>query len=146
MSKFRRRTLTRLAAVQALFHSGKRSDIHSLTLKNFLDEANRLQDNALKGLDKELLTNLVTGTKEQLNIINPIIKNNLSTSWNFDRIDPVIISILQLASFELLNFTNLSPSIIINEYLDVAYSFYNTEEEKKFINGVLNAISTTVRE
>lgn len=146
MSEFRRRTLTRLAAVQALFQMNTGLDLPSVTTKNFLVDANRLQDNALKGLDKNFLSELVLKTQEQISTLDPIIKNHLTSSWKFDRLDPVIISILRLASFELLHFNNLPSSIIINEYLDITYSFYNTKEETKFINGILNSIAKTIRD
>ncbi len=145
MSKFRRRTLTRLAAVQALFQNSARPDIQPIAPATFLTEANYLQENALKGLDKVFFSQLLTGATDNLDTLDSLIKNHLTPAWNFSRLDTVVRSILRLASFELLHFPNLPAPIIINEYLDVTGSFYGTEEEKKFINGVLNAIAKKVR-
>ena len=58
--------------------------------------------------------------------------------WKLDRIAKVNLSILRVALYEL-NHTDLSPSIVINEALELA-RIYSSPESVPFVNGVLGAI------
>lgn len=142
---FRRRTLTRLSAVQALYQADILEATASAITPTFLTDANRLQENALKGLSKTMFAQLVTGTMADLDTIDDIISKHLSENWSFSRIDKVIKAILRLGTFECLHMSEPPSPIILSEYIDITDSFYDTDEEQKFVNGVLSAIAKTIR-
>jgi len=54
-------------------------------------------------------------------------------------------SILRAGVFELQNRKDVPARVIINEYLDVAKSFYE-EDEPKLVNGVLDHLARKIRE
>ena len=62
------------------------------------------------------------------------------TGWTFERIAKVDLSILRLATFELLYRDDIPEGASINEAVELGKRF-GGEKSAKFINGVLGAIS-----
>jgi len=60
-----------------------------------------------------------------------------------DRMAKVDLSILRLAVFELLFRDDIPPVVSINEAIDLAKD-YSSKESRRFINGVLDKIKTTL--
>mgnify|MGYP000373153379 CR=1 FL=1 len=52
--------------------------------------------------------------------------------------------ILRAGSYELLARPDIPTGSVISEYLDVAHAFFD-RKEKKFVNGVLDAVARSVR-
>ena len=76
--------------------------------------------------------------------IDAAIAANLGEGWTIDRLDRALRQILRAGSYELLARPDIPTGSVISEYLDVAHAFFD-RKEKKFVNGVLDAVAKTVR-
>jgi N utilization substance protein B len=70
----------------------------------------------------------------ELNKLDTLIEE-YSIGWSIQRINPVDLSILRIAFYEL-SFTDLSPNIVLNEAIELSKKF-SSDESPKFINGIL---------
>lgn len=66
--------------------------------------------------------------------------DDLSIDWSTDRMVLTDRLIMEMAIFEL-NFLKLSPSIAINEAVELS-KIYGTEKSYKFVNGILSKVVT----
>ena len=82
---------------------------------------------------------LYAGTVENLAAIDEQIRT-YATGWTFDRIAKVDVSILRLATYELLFRDEIPAGASINEAVELGKQF-GGEKSAKFINGVLGAIA-----
>lgn len=78
-----------------------------------------------------------TARKEEL---DALIEKH-SHGWKKSRISTVSLSILRLASYELLARDDIPYQVSINEALELVKS-YDEEGARSFINGILHAIAT----
>lgn len=63
-----------------------------------------------------------------------------SAKWKMNRISHVVLSVLRLATYELLFVEDIPDGVSINEAVELAKKF-GTEEDSSFVNGVLGAIA-----
>jgi N utilization substance protein B len=82
---------------------------------------------------------LISGTIEHLDEIDALIKKHLSGKWEFDRVNKVSLSILEISVFSLLYQKDTAPTIVIDEAIDIAKE-YGADDAFKFINAVLDSI------
>ena len=66
-------------------------------------------------------------------------------NWDFERIAFMDVIIMQVAMAELYGFTSIPISVTLNEYIDIAKS-YSTPKSSTFINGILDAVVTELRQ
>ena len=85
---------------------------------------------------------LVSGFDAHSAEVDAAIEKN-ATNWTMDRMAKVDLSILRLAVFELLFRDDIPPVVSINEAIDLAKD-YSSKESRRFINGVLDKIKTTL--
>lgn len=100
------------------------------------------QSEAFEQLDeagKQFSEELYSGAAQRLERIDPVISDH-ATGWSFDRIAKVDLSILRLATFELLYREDIPNGASINEAVELGKKF-GGEKSAKFINGVLGAIA-----
>lgn len=83
-------------------------------------------------------TQLIMGTIDNLNVIDPIIKK-YSKNWAFNRISQIDLVILRISIYEILYIEDIHPIITINEAIKLA-KIFSTEQSKNFINGILDNI------
>ena len=67
-----------------------------------------------------------------------------SQNWRIERMHAVDINVLRLAIYELENRAELSKKIILNEAVELAKKYGNTQSAS-FVNGILDAIATDIR-
>ena len=108
-------------------------------------EAIQSQFSEAKGFDKvdlEFFLMLVAGTVADAEALDQVLAPAL------DRrpveLSPVEHAILLLASFELREFPTVPYRVVINEAIELAKSYGGTDGHK-FINGVLDKLSRTLR-
>ena len=82
---------------------------------------------------------LYDGTVSHLKEIDEAIVRN-ATGWSFERIAKVDLSILRLATYEILFVEKIPEGASINEAVELGKK-YGGEKSAKFINGVLGAIA-----
>lgn len=142
----KRRTISRLAAIQALYQMSFNDETADKIIGQFLQRG-REEEFVPKAeaIDVELFSNLVLGVEKSKENIDKIIVKSLPEGWPFDRLDPVIVMLLRCGSYEFFNFPDTPTPVIISEYLDIAHAFYDGKEVG-FINGILNNLVQTIRE
>ncbi len=142
----KKRSVSRLAAVQALYQVFFRGETPALVIRQFI-ENNILEENFIpisNTLDVSLFSQLVLGVSEKQMMLDGILRQNLSPEWPFERIDPIIIAILRCGLFEILTFIEIPIPVIISEYIDVGHAFFG-EKEAHFINGFLDRLARELR-
>jgi N utilization substance protein B len=145
------RAASRLAAVQALYQY----QMEKTPLATLLDEFHRHRlggevDPDLDGeqyIDAEVafFDDLVKGTIARRDEIDDLLTSKLAEGWTLARLDKTLLQILRAGAYELLARADVPTGTAIGEYLDVAAAFFDARE-KKFVNGVLDAVAKSVRD
>ena len=150
------RSLSRLAAVQTLFQFdfNKKMKLEELKSINDMDiseiyqtiEAINSNTQEFKNLkiDKNWFLILVNAVFSNKDIIDASLSSFLESNWSIERMDPTITNILRCAYIEFKNYSNVPSKVVINEYTNIASSFFN-EPEVNFVNGVLDKVSHKYR-
>ncbi|MBM7650432.1 N utilization substance protein B [Bacillus ectoiniformans] len=100
-------------------------------------------ENVLEGEPvDEYLKILITGTTDNLNEIDELIKSNLE-KWSFDRLAKVDRNILRLAIYEMKYSDDVPAKVAINEAVELA-KYFSDEKSSKFINGILSKVKETI--
>jgi transcription antitermination factor NusB len=87
---------------------------------------------------KEFAFALVLGVSEQKGELDRVIRE-ASENWRVERMSKLDISILRVATYEILFRDEIPPKVSINEAVELAKR-YGSEESGRFINGVLDHI------
>ncbi|MEJ1977814.1 MAG: transcription antitermination factor NusB [Acetobacteraceae bacterium] len=147
----RKRTASRVAAVQALFQSEHTGD----TVETVLDQFIRHRLGNLPGLDGyedgrvpdaevALFGRIVRAAVQQQDAIDALIAEALPPEWPFMRLDPVLRALLRAAGAEFGMADGPPARVVINEYLDIAHGFF-TGEEPRMANGLLDRLARSLR-
>jgi N utilization substance protein B len=80
------------------------------------------------------------GVQEHLEEIDELIKSHLTAKWRIERISKVSLSIMRLAVYEMKFLDEIPSKVSINEAVELSKKF-SGEDEYKFVNGVLGAVS-----
>ncbi len=88
---------------------------------------------------KEFANAIVIGTRENIDSIDKIIKKT-AEHWAINRIAVVDRNILRAATYELLYRSDIPPSVVMNEAIEISKKF-STEDSASFINGILDKIA-----
>jgi transcription antitermination protein NusB len=142
----RARSVARLAAVQALYQQ----EMEGTPLAKLLHEfhAHRLgatiEDATYAEAEVDFFNDVVKGVDSRSDEIDAIVAEKLGTGWTLERLDKPLRQILRAGTYELLARPDIPVGSVISEYLDVAHAFY-APKEKKFVNGVLDAVARSVR-
>jgi len=84
---------------------------------------------------KELFSISVANNDYYESIIEKKVKN-----WKIDRLAMLDKVILKAAICEMITFTSIPVKVTINEFIEISKT-YSTPKSKKFVNGLLDAIS-----
>ena len=93
---------------------------------------------------KSFIKKVVLGSIERNDLITDILKKKFNEIINFKKVELIILIIIKASIYELLYRPETSHKIIINEYLNVS-SFFSNNENKKFLNAILDKISKKIR-
>jgi N utilization substance protein B len=91
---------------------------------------------------REFSQQLVLGTLDRLAVIDELL-SEASEHWSLGRMSAVDRNILRLATYELLDRSDIPPSVSINEAIEIAKK-YSTPDAAVFINGVLDRVKRMV--
>lgn len=126
----------RILAFQALYAW----DVSKIPLTDLLDFT-WLGDEKRERLGEEGIAFprlMIAGTIEHIADIDERIKQNL-TNWDFDRLNRVDLAIIRMSVYSLLYQTDVHPSIVIDEAIDISKEF-GSDDSFKFVNAVLDNI------
>ena len=68
----------------------------------------------------------------------------LKEGWQFDRFDGTLRALLVCAAYELVHTTDIDATVIVKEYVDLAYAFFS-KNEPKMVNALLDQVAKQVR-
>ncbi|MCL2008567.1 MAG: transcription antitermination factor NusB [Treponema sp.] len=100
---------------------------------------------AKQPIDEQTLTFsrlLLTGTIENINAVDDMIKRHLQ-NWEIERLNRVDLAIIRMSTYTLMFQSDMPPSIIIDEAVDISKEF-GTDDSYRFVNGVLDSIKKTL--
>lgn len=130
------KTNARKCAVQALYQWQMTGDSLARIEMNFLEEE------LLKGAQKNYFTDLFYGVPKQLNAIDEVLSEFVDRP--VDKIDPVERAVLRIGVYELTNHLETPYKVIINEAVNLAKCF-GADGSHKYINGVLDKVGQVKR-
>jgi len=91
-----------------------------------------------------LTDRLVVGVAEHRTRIDELISSH-SHAWTIERMATTDRNVLRLATYELIDRSEIPTAVIINEAVELAKR-YGTDDSGRFVNGLLSAIARTTRE
>ena len=136
------RSVARLAAVQALYQMETAGAGVEAVVREFRDHRfdTDLEGEPLARADEVFFADLARGVVEAQREIDVAISQRLAAGWKLERLDATVRAILRCAAFELRFRKDVPREVVINEYLEIAKSFFGATEAG-FINGVLDSIA-----
>lgn len=146
------RSAARLAAVQGLYQmdvaaTDIKAVIRDLThepLRESPDDGGAEEAEGETELDQTFLAELLRGVIREQRRIDPLVDGQLATGWRLARVDSTLRAILRAGVFELLERAEVPARVVINEYIDIAHSFFG-QDEPKVVNGVLDKLARKLR-
>jgi N utilization substance protein B len=128
------RKLSREKAMELLFGITLSKDTIEEAIESFTEN----YEGDIKEIDLTYVKQALIGVKNNKEEIDKVIESNLH-NWKIDRISKVNLSILRIATYELLYDKEVPRGVAINEALEITRR-YSDEKSVAFINGVLDKI------
>lgn len=146
MSPHASRSVARLAAVQALYQMEVSSIGVEHVIREFTDHRfdRDIEGETLASADEAFFAELVRGVVAEQKRIDAAITRRLAENWRLERLDATVRAILRAGAYELANRPDVPTEVAIDEYVDVAKSFFEGAEPG-FVNGALDAVARDVR-
>ncbi len=131
-----KRHQSRAYAMQAIFQWHFSEESIDVLLQEFI--VDHLRDE--KNIDLDYFRVLVLGTHKHCNEIDKKIAPFLDRP--IEQLTPVELSILRLATFELMHCPDVPQAVVMNEAINLTKEF-GAQDGYKFVNGVLNTMVKT---
>ena len=125
------RHIARIAVMQTLFAYEFRGGEPMEILKYNLKDSEKIKDFSFAEA-------LLKGTLQKKQDLIEVIQQE-APEWPIDKIAPVDRAILEVGAYEILYSQDVPPIVAINEAVEVAKTFGDTNSPK-FVNGVLSTI------
>jgi N utilization substance protein B len=87
---------------------------------------------------------LLQGITADIERIDELIRE-AATHWRIERISPTDRNLIRIAAYEMLDKKDVPPQVAINEAVEIAKRFAG-DDSPKFINGVLDAVRSTLQQ
>jgi N utilization substance protein B len=142
----RRRSVARLAAVQALYQIDLSGAEPELVIAEFLKHrlGREIDGEQYGEADPTLFADIVRGTIERQADVDRALAGALTPDWPLARIETVLRAVLRAGVYELLARSDVPARVAISEYLDIAHAFY-AGKEPGLVNGVLDKLAHVLR-
>jgi N utilization substance protein B len=141
------RSVARLAAVQALYQMEVSGAGVDAVIREFGEHRfdRDVEGEQLAAADETFFADLARGVVANQNKIDQGIVKRLATGWRLERLDATARAVLRAGAFELMYRSDVPTEVVINEYVEIAKSFFEGPESG-FINGALDAIARDARD
>ena len=138
--------MARLAAVQALYQmelsgAGVEAVVREFDAHRFERD---LDGQRLAEADEAFFAELLRGVVEHRVKIDETIAARLAQGWRLDRLDATVRAILRCGVHELTG-AGTPPQVAIDEYVEIAKSFFGVGTETAFVNAVLDQTARDAR-
>lgn len=146
----RRRTLTRIMAVQVFYQFEffeKKQDLDVLKnnlVENYALHADEEVSSYREKIDYEFLRNLVNGLSLAHVEIDQEVTSFLRGEWTLEKLPNILLQILRFGAFELKFTRDIPFKVLINEYVDIAAMFFDSTKIT-FVNSVLENLAKKYR-
>lgn len=120
-------------AVQALYQIELSGDASARSMTLFWDQADAGEQ------ARKFAAELLAAVRTRQGEIDALIEK-ASTHWKMERLAPVDLCILRVATVELLASEAPPTSVILDEAIEIAKRF-GTADSRTFVNGVLDHIA-----
>ena len=145
-------TNARLMAVQAYYAKALSGETWDQVISRFLMEeiggtvlkGDKEEVVALKPADKSLFAHLTQYVRDNEKDLEKMITSAFSDNIKKDKLETTFRGILMMGAAEFFVNPDLDAPIIINEYVDLARSFYEGAEVK-ITNAVLDKVAKVLR-
>jgi N utilization substance protein B len=140
------RSVARLAAVQALYQMEVSGAGAETVVREFVEHRfdRDLEDERLAPADQAYFADIVRGAVAGQAAIDKAIARRLAQGWRLERIDATLRAILRAGAFELMKRPDAPTEVVIDEYVEVAKSFFEGPEPG-FVNAALDGIAQDER-
>jgi N utilization substance protein B len=145
-----KRSLSRLMAIQIFYQHNffgnekNLDEIKNDVIENYLIDSDENLSSYREKIDSEFLENLLSGIAFDGIKIDTEISEFLKDGWTLAKLDDVTLQILRLGAFELKSMLDAPLKVIINEYVDIAASFFDSKKIT-FINATLENLAKKFR-
>lgn len=143
----RRRTISRLAAVQALYQLELNPALEpEAVVREFARYrlGGEIEGEVLAEADPAFFADIVRGAAADQERIDADLSAALVDDWPLARIDSVLRAILRAGVWELAHRPDVPPRVSISEYTSIAHAFF-TGKEPSLANGVLDRLGRSLR-
>lgn len=137
MSQLSKRRIVREKVLQILYAYEMNKESLSYHLDTILGKT-------INKPDREFAENLVNRVIMHQNELDEKIKSRVA-NWEMDRIALIDKLLLRMGICEILYFPDIPPKVSINESIEIAKEF-STSGSGKFINGILDAILSQLKD
>ena len=143
----RRRSIARLAAVQALYqfdlNPGRGADA---VIGEFVHHrlGREIDGDVYGEADQELFADIVRGVAAERERLDETLSAALSEEWPLSRLETLLRVILEAGAYELAHRPDIPSRVTLNEYVTIAHAFF-AGKEPGLANGVLNHLARTLR-
>ncbi|MDD5609808.1 MAG: transcription antitermination factor NusB [Ignavibacterium sp.] len=94
--------------------------------------------------DRDFVNQIVNRVVANTDQLDEFIKERVN-NWEMDRIALIDKLLLRIGIAELLYFKDIPPKVSINEVIEIAKD-YSTSKSGKFLNGILDAVLSDLKE
>jgi transcription antitermination protein NusB len=143
----RRRTVARLAAVQALYQLELNPALDAeAVVREFARYrlGQELEGDQLAEADPAFFADIVRGVAADQERLDSEISRALVEDWPLARLDSVLRAILRAGTWELVHRADVPPRVSVSEYTSIAHAFF-TGKEPAMANGVLDRLARILR-
>jgi N utilization substance protein B len=143
----RRRTVARLAAVQALYQLelnpalDAEAVIHEFAHYRLGGD---IEGDQLAEADPGFFADIVRGVAADQERLDADVSAALVDDWPLARLDSVLRAILRAGVWELVHRSDVPARVSISEYISLAHAFF-TGKEPALANGVLDRLGRSLR-
>ncbi len=156
--KIRMKSAARLAAVQATYMIEYGQLSVDEVIKDFIngevgryvidDESTEYEEKEelveIEQMDTTYFAELTRGVHKEKEQLEKSLAHYLREGWSFERFDGTLRALLLCAAYELVHTTDVDSTVIVKEYVDLAYAFF-AKSEPKMVNALLDQIAKQVR-
>lgn len=143
----RRRSIARLAAVQALYQLQLNPGLgpESVIGEFVHHRLGREIDGDVYGeADGKLFADIVRGVWGERERLDETLAAALSEEWPLARLDMILRLILEAGAYEMVHRPDIPPRVTMSEYIAIADAFFDGKEPG-LANGVLDRLARTLR-
>ncbi len=98
----------------------------------------------IEDMDTNYFATLTRDVHKKKEMLEKSLSAYLKEGWQFDRFDGTLRALLICAAYELVHTTDIDATVIIKEYVDLAYAFFS-KNEPKMVNALLDQVAKQVR-